>query len=343
MLSAMTRQVWIGLCLINSLVAAQDQGWKEAAGVNLTLEEGFGARHSGMGITFAGFQTDANAAANAPAGMNDLNDFTLSTAHAERFGEAKFDDFALLVPFEARSTLGLGIARYGVSDVETRDDVDPVGNRGDPDGYFTVADYLVTTAFARRWGGLDLGASLHLLYRQLDQNGVGMRADAMAQYTFQDRYRISALLKGLAPSAAAWESDWREYEPTDLHVGIAARIPAPYFYGTLQAAWQSEGLFQMRAKSASDAYGSRFYSNPLKTLQAGNVGLEFLFDFGLTARIGITELLYASEIPSNLAFGVGYVWRRTLGVDYSFAPHPDLLASHRISLQFTPDFPRFTG
>lgn len=353
----MSRKIWIALSVLAafSAVPAQDSesdvdGWNEAAGVNLSLEEGYGARHSGMAITFAGFQTDANAAANAPAAMNDVDDFTFSSAHAERFGEAKFDNFALLIPFEARSTMGIGISRYGVSGIDLRPEgVSPLESQ--PAGQFSIADYLVVAAFARRFalpgeaGGnvLDVGANFNLLYRQLDQDGYGMRADGMVQYTRNGRFRAGALLKGLVPSAATWESGYAEYEIPDLHLGLAWRQPAPYFYGTLQAAYQSEGLFQKRAKSQGGDFGSRVSDSPYRTLLAGNVGLEFLFDFGVAVRFGFSELGLGGGALSSSAFGVGYSWRRVFGLDYSFAPHPDLLASHRISLQFTPVFPKFNG
>lgn len=328
-----------------SLLAAQDadvDGWNDAAGVNLTADEGFGARHSGMSVTFAGFHADANAAVNAPASMNDVDDFTFSTAHAEKFGEAKFDNLALLVPIESRSSLGLGISRYGVSGIERfPEGVNPQVSR--PVGEFSVADYLVVASFARRWGGLDVGAAFNFLYRQLDQDGFGMRADAMAQYTWDDRFRVGALVKGLIPSTAAWESGYNEIEPTDIHLAAALRIPAPYFYGTLQAAYQTEGLFQKRAKSQGEEFGSRIFSSPGKTLRAGNAGLEFLFDFGLAVRFGLSELGLGDDPLSAGTFGLGYSWRRILGLDYSFAPHPDLLSTHRIAIQFTPAFPKFDG
>jgi hypothetical protein len=348
-----SRKTWIALFALTGLsvaASAQDEdldGWNQAAGVNLSLEEGYGARHSGMAITFAGFQSDANAVANAPAAMNDVDDFTFSTAHAERFGEAKFDDFALLVPIESRSTLGLGVSRYGVSGIDLRPEgVSPLESQ--PAGQFSIADYLVAAAFARRFGNpergvLDVGASFNLLYRQLDQDGMGVRADAMVQYTWRERFRIGTLLKGLIPSSAAWESGYSEYEVPDLHIGLALRQPAPYFYGTLQAAYQSEGLFQKRAKAQGEDYGSRVFSSPPKALLAGNLGLEFLFDFGLAVRFGFSELDFGDGPLSSAAFGIGYAWRQMLGLDYSFAPHPDLLASHRIALQFTPAFPKFKG
>jgi hypothetical protein len=323
-------------------VHAEDfDGLHEAVGVNQTADQGFGARQSGMAITFPAFQRDADAVVNSPAGMNDVDDLTFSTAHAERFGEAKFDDFGFLFPFEANSTFGLGISRFGISDIDLRPQgSDPL--RAEPEGHFSIADYLIAGSFARRWGGFDAGVDLNVLYRHQDQDGLGIRGDAQAQYTWKERYRVGALLKGLIPSSARWESGYAEYEATELYFGGAALIPAPYFYGALQAAWQSEGVFHETAKSAAELNGNAVYQDPIQFLAAGNLGLEFLFDFGLSVRFGLNEISKKS-FTDVVAFGVGYKWRHILGLDYSFAPHPGLLSTHQISLQFTPAFSKFDG
>jgi hypothetical protein len=328
--------------LLSPLIASADDP-TEAAGVNLSTEEGFGARHSGMAIDFAGFQRDANAVANAPAAMNDVDDFTFATAHAEKFGEAKYDDFAVLIPFEARSTMGLGIARYGVSNIEYHTVEHAFESQ--PEGLFSTADYLLVAGFSRRWGDprsgvLDAGANLHLLYRQLDQDGFGTRADAQASYTWQGLYRVGAMVKGLIPSSAKWESGYVEYEAPDILIGAALKVPAPYFYGTLEAAYQTEGLLQKRAISRVKAVGSPDF---IDILASGNLGAEFLFDFGLSVRFGFTELYLARDAAALSTFGIGYNWHGIAGLDYSFTPHPDLLASHRISVQFTPSFRKFNG
>lgn len=330
-------------------------GFQEASGVNLTADEGFGARHSGMATTFSGFQRDANAVANSPAGINDVDDFAFATAHAEKFGEAKYDDFAVLIPFEARSTLGVGLARYGVSDIEYRDGTHPFQSQ--PDGLFSAADYLVVAGFARRWGGLDAGINLHMLYRQLDQDGFGVRSDAMVQYTWDGlvpttmqrgvgtagRMRVAALIKGLLPSSARWESGYAEYESPDVQLGASFRIPLPYFYGTWEVAGQTEGLLRKAAKSQSETNGATLFEDPTKNLAMSNFGTEFLFDFGLALRFGLSQLDLSGDAASATTFGIGYNWRGIAGIDYSFTPHADLLASHRISLQVTPSFRNFHG
>ncbi len=343
--AAMSRTVWLGfllLCAVQASKAENLDGLNQAQGVNLSLEEGFGARPAGMAIGFAGFQRDADAVANAPASMNDIDDFTFSTAHAEKFGSAKFDDFAFLLPFQTNSTLGLGISRYGVSGIDLRPEGTSV-QQSQPTELFSVADYLVVAAFSRRWGGLDVGMNFNLLYRQLDQDGIGMRGDAMAQYTWGGWLRVNALIKGLVPSSTSWESGYKEYEPSDIYLGAAARVPTPYFYGSLQLAAQTEGLFQNQAKSINSLQGSRIYTDPQEILATMNLGLEYLFDFGLSCRFGVNEFALSKSISSLTTFGIGYTWHKTLGLDYSFTPHPDLLSTHRVSLQFTPVFPKFSG
>ena len=337
------------LLLIHGAARAQDGTGSElnnVVGANQTVEMGFGARHTGMGITFAGFHSDANAVANSPASMNDVDDFTFSTAHAEKFGETKYDNFALLIPFEAKSTLGLGISRFGVSEIELRPEQDGIP-RTEPEALFSVADYLVIAGFSRRWGGLDVGINFNLLYRHLDQDGIGMRGDVMAQYTFGEWLRLGALAKGVVPSSVSWESGTREYENPNLQLGAAVRLPAPYFYGTLQVAYQTEDLIGDKAVSAQFLPGTDTDPNSEGTLVTGNLGMEFLFDFGLAMRFGVTELNYSGSAPliknAVNTFGVGYSWKKILGVDYSFSPHPDLLSLHRVALHFTPSFPKFNG
>lgn len=322
-------------------LAADGNGPELSSGVNLTADEGFGARQSGMAVTFPAFQRDADAVVNAPAAMNDVEDFTFSTAHAEKFGRAQFDDFAFILPFEANATLGLGLSRFGVSDIELRPEgTDPLASQ--PQGMFSVADYVVTGSFARRLGDFDIGFGLDLLYRHLDQDGVGLRADGMAQYTWDDRFRLAALVKGLVPSSAHWESGYTEYETPDLYIGGSGRFPAPYFYGALEASFQTEGLFSDHGKSQLDLNGGNLRNDPMGLVAATHVGLEFLFDFGMAVRAGLTELAPHSPATTT-TFGIGYTWKHILGIDYSFTPHPDLLSTHRVSLQLTPAFRKLDG
>ncbi len=308
---------------------------RESSGVNQTALEAFGARNAGMGTSFGGFGNDANAVANSPASINDVPDLTFALAHAERFAEAGFDNFAALIPLNGRATLGLAFSRYGVSGVEVREDE---ARRFEDPRLLNVADYHTALAFARRWGGLDVGANLHLLYRSLDQNGLGIRADLMSQYTVQENFRAAALIRGLVPGAARWESGLIEYEEPDLHLALAARYPSRYFYGVAHIVFETQGIFQKGAKSESGLRGGRGWEEPLQVFTTGSLGLEYLFDMGLSFRMGLREL--ASPQPN---FGVGYRFRQRFGIDYAFSPHPELLSSHRVGIVVSPRWNSFDG
>jgi hypothetical protein len=315
---------------------------EQTSGVNLTASEGFGARQQGMAVQRAGFAQGADAVVNAPASMNDVNDFTFSTGHAEQFGMARFDNFALLIPWHARSTLGLAVARYSVTGIEQYgSDFDPA-TESDPDGLFDAADWMVSGAFARRFGEFDVGGAVHLLRRQLDQSGLGMRGDLMGQYTYDRRYRAGAFIRGALPSTAAWEEGLTEYEAPEASLFVSGLWPLPYFYGSLQAGLETPGIFQYGARSSSRLEGERGITDPASVIRTSRVGAEFNFDFGLSLRAGFDELA-PSAWGSSARLGMGYHWRNILGIDYAFSAHPYLDQSHRISLRFTPSFPKFEG
>ncbi len=318
---------------------------EQAAGVNLTASEGFGARHQGTALTRAGFGQGADAVVNAPASMNDVNDFTFTTAHAEKFGSARFDNAALLVPMEARTTLGFGLARYAVSGVENR--AATVGQpTSDPDGLFTTSDWMITGAVARRFGSgpsvFDVGGSVHLLQRHLDQNGMGIRGDAMLQCTHDGRVRAGTFIRGLIPSSAAWSEGHTEYEVPEAVLFVALRKPVPYFYGTLETGFETPGILQPGARSASHLEGDRGITDPVSVLKTSKVGAEFNFDFGLSLRAGFDEIA-PSALTSSVRLGMGYNWRHIVAIDYAFAAHPYLDESHRVALRFTPAFAGFEG
>ena len=315
---------------------------EQTSGVNLTASEGFGARQQGMAVQRAGFAQGADAVVNAPASMNDVNDFTFSTAHAEQFGMARFDNFAMLVPWHSKSTLGLAFARYSVSGIDYYAPGTDPALGSDPDGIFSTADWMVTGSFARRFGDFDVGGAVHLLRRQLDQTGIGMRGDLMGQYTFDRRFRFGTYVRGLVPSTATWEEGLTEYEAPEASLFMSGLLPLPYFYGSLQAGLETPGIFQYGGRSSSELNGERGITDPASVLKTSKVGAEFNFDFGLSLRAGFDELA-PSAWSSSTRLGMGYNWRNIVGIDYAFSTHPYLDQGHRIPLRFTPVFPKFEG
>ncbi len=303
---------------------------ENVTGINRTADEGFGARSGSLGGLSLSMPGEAASVANFPAALRDVTSVTVIVGHSSRMSEASYDYAVAAMPLE-KATLGLGLARYGVDNIPLTDVNTHLQNN--QIRYFSVADYMAIFALARSWKNLDVGANLALLLRDYDQIGMGMRGDLSARYRYEN-YTLSALSKGFLPSSARWESGYSEYEDPDVYFGIGGRWPAPYFYGEMRAAFESEGLFQKKAKSASALRGSRAWEGG-DPLLSGNLGAEFLFDFGLAFRAGIAELRPAVW-DNNYSLGLGYTWMGRIGIDYGFSAQPELGGSHRLSLHWFP-------
>ncbi len=314
---------------------------KQVSGVNLTADEGFGARQQGMGLLRAGFQDGADAVINAPASMNDVNDFTFSTTHQEQFGGvAHFDCAAFLLPWHEKGTLGLAIATYGVTNtIENH----PYVNIPDSvTGLFGTADWMIAGSLARRYGNFDVGGTVDILYRNLgDQSGLGLRADAMAQYTFSGQYRTGVFVRGIVPSSAKYQSGWTEYELPDASVFASGNWESPYFYGSLQAGFETPVLLEKGSRSSLDTLnGKQAITDPVSLLKTSKLGAEFRFNFGLCVRAGLNEL---DPSAGAISLGAGYGWHHIVGIDYAFTSHPSLSQNHRLALWWTPSFSHFEG
>lgn len=312
----------------------------QASGVNLTADEGFGARQQGMGLLHAGFQDGADAVINAPASMNDVNDFTFSTTHQEQFGGvAHFDCAAFLLPWNESGTLGLAVATFGVTN--TIENHPYVSIPDSVTGLFGTADWMMAGSMARRFGKVDVGGNVDLLYRNLgDQSGLGIRADAMAQYTFSGSYRTGVFVRGIVPSIAKHQSGYSEYESPEVSIYASGRWEVPYFYGNLQASLETPGLVEKGARSANTLEGNQAILDPVSLLKTSKLGAEFRFNFGLNLRAGLNEL---NPSAGMISLGAGYGWHHIAGIDYAFTSHPYLSQNHRLALWWTPSFPRFEG
>src|SRR5690606_6150376 len=133
-----------------------------------------------------------------------------------------------------------------------------------------------------------------------------------------------------------------EYEAPEAVLFLAMRRELPYFYGTLQAGFETPGILQPGARSSGSLEGERGLTDPLSVLKTSKAGAEFDLGFVRSLRAGCDEIAPGGS-ASSARLGMGYDWRGILAVDYAFAAHPYLGESHRVALRFTPAFPRFEG
>ncbi|MBF0429739.1 MAG: hypothetical protein HQK83_00560 [Fibrobacteria bacterium] len=304
------------------------------SGINLTADEGAGARYSGMANTFLGLPGDITALSVNPAAMNDVEDLSFSLAHFRKFNLANYNHFAVLFPINQLSSLGLGISRFGVNNLQYFRSTDPDEETGET---FDIAEYLITAALSRRWGGLDVGGSFHMLYREIEQSGFGIRADLSIQYQLLKTIYFGALLKGAVPSSTYWTSEYFEYEPPNLFLGLGFNLPSEYLYGVIRGAVQTKGIIVNESNSLYTKKGEAFYDSPQDIYRAANIGLEYSLNLGLKLRFGLSELGNSWD-EFGPSFGIGYEYKKFISLDYSFQAHPELESTHRISLVFVPFF-----
>lgn len=314
------------LCVGNSYAL------EEVRNNNLTMDEAFMARSAGLSEAYLALPGEELTSLLHPASLANTQFYTFEMNHLEQYGIANWDYFQAILPFSSTSTLGFGLGRYSPGEQQGYISRDQKGNT------FEVVDYLGQFAFQRSWKKLDLGGLISFLYRNMDQQGLGLRADVSAQYRFHPRWQVSGLLKGLVPSSTSWESDKVQYEPSDIYLGIGTFIPSTYFYGSFHLGYQTPGLFQKTGLSEYSLYGERLIDDPLNGLSFGKLAFEYVSQFGLSLRAGFTEL---HAFPIQPSLGAGYRYHHWFSFDYALVPHSDLGNSHRVSLAVFSGFKMF--
>ncbi len=321
--------LFIGLVLVASQLCAVSG---ETSNVNMTLDENTTARTQAVAKAVLGLPGDGASLNHFPAGMNDVNETRILLNHTTAYSRAHYHNIAVTVPFDAMSTIGFGISRFGINDLALIPSLDPDSYNGEK---FNVTDYVFTAALARKWWQFDIGGNIHLLYRRLDQDGMGIRGDMSFRYKWQDMLYFGGVFKGFIPSTARWQSEETEVEPPDLYLGAGIKFTNNYIYGSFRAALQSQGLFQKRAKSQVNPRGRRLHENPMDIAHTMGLALEYQLDMGLRFRLGAPELgeLFSNGLPT---MGMGYLFKKQILIDYAFSSHTDLPGSHRVTLTFIP-------
>jgi hypothetical protein len=316
---------------------------REASGVNLTAQEGFGARYFSLSQTALGMRGDETALAHHPAAMRDVSHLWFTAEHVNRFGLANYDNFSATLPLDTTTTLGLGLARFGGTFEEYENNLSGGVVRD-------YSDYLLLVAFAKGWEQLDVGANLKLLYRNIAQTGIGIQGDLSARYNWFLNWSkagvphvlsTNLLIKGVIPSTARWESELLEYEPSDIQLGIGYEFYSRSLKGEYAIAFQTRGLIYGAARSTQFERGDQAYKSPLGVLQTMHMGVESRLDMGITFRLGVQEL---GVHPQKLypTYGIGYHYKGFLSLDYGYHLHPELEHTHRISLSFSPRWKSFS-
>lgn len=146
------------LCVIAAATAySQDAGTE-----SIFLEAGLGARAQGFGQAFTALANDGSAIIWNPAGLDYVPQSNVSVYHATLFGGG-FANFATFTyPFVSFGTMGLGVARVGISGVDYYSgDENPLIPAGLYVGSGTWDQYEFYLSYGKKlpWFGLSLGTT----------------------------------------------------------------------------------------------------------------------------------------------------------------------------------------
>lgn len=309
----------------------------EVRGANADLNMSWTPREAALGQSILGARPDAQAFALDPASLASMTQSSLSLSHSSSFLQSSYHGiYGVYTTDPGHSSLAFALQRFASSNIPRVDSAEQV--TGSNYRTFDVQDLLARFAYGAQFGPLNLGAITQLIYRDLDQKGLGFRADLSAKWIHRN-LRLGLGLYGASSSLARWQSEVVEYSPPEMKVGAGYSLEAPYFYGDFHLSWQSAGIFQNEGKGldASNSKkdgsgavrGSRAWENPLQWLGTSAFGLEYQGSSGLGLSLGNRDILSLT----SMAWGASFDFR-AWQVSYGLEQHPDLGNTHRFALSY---------
>jgi hypothetical protein len=331
------------LCLPFSALPAE-----RAQGVNQVLEILPDARSAGTAGNTLGLPPEVGSVLLNPSGLTGIQNSWISATHTEYFEGTSYDHLAGVLLLSDRNTLGFALSRTATDGIPLIDEGEVI--EGSDYRTFGISEWAMSLAFARLYGAIELGVNLHILYRDLDQTGLGLRTDLGAGYRFSNGV-VAAKIRSLSSSAAVWESGYTEYSSPELFIGGGYSLAIPYFYGQLHLSGETPGVFRNEARGydwLNDTYADTTVSNTSSAkndlsgsaatedfgawVQGVSLGAEFVFEWGGVLRTGFRNV----SRPGDYTLGAGLYLTQFLRADYAWQRHNILTDVHRVSLSFSP-------
>ncbi len=270
------------------------------------LQLGVGARPSAMGETFAGVADDVNSIYWNPAGLAGLERREATLSHALWLEGITYSNGACALPLKSGT---IGVA-FNVLNTGAIQKVDNAGLRLSEN--YSLLDAVGIFSYARKWGGLALGANLKYISSRIEEETAhAYAADVGALYSaFRPWGRKLAL--GLSVQ----------------NVGTKVKYVSE----------ENSLPVMIRAGGSLQVFKSLLIASDLNYIE-GNInlhyGAEYARAFGtlvLAARAGYKDdTVKELGALSGLTAGVGVKWS-AYQLDYAWNSFTDLGITHRISL-----------
>ncbi len=143
------RKVYIKILLItifSALVVHAQDFTKAGSSAAQFLKIPVGAKAVSMGNTFASISDDATSMYWNPAGMSQINKFSLSFTHSQWIADMDHNFFGLVLPLDGISSVGLSVIQLSSGDIKNTTILQPRGTGT----YFDAADLAISVSYARQ-------------------------------------------------------------------------------------------------------------------------------------------------------------------------------------------------
>ena len=211
----------VGMCLLLSTgrgAAVGDKGGQGGAFLRMPV----GARQAGMGNAFVGVADDASVLYYNPGGLYQADGSVFGATYSLMSMDRTFYNGSLVHSFDEFGTFSLMFTRFGVSDIDGRDEV------GNPTGSFDDSELALRAGYGKELIlHLGAGGAIKYLNHSLkDNKATGIGFDAGAHVTVPvENSPIRSVRFGFAVvdlmSTLSWDtSSSREDEiPSTIRVG----------------------------------------------------------------------------------------------------------------------------
>ena len=266
------------------------------------LKLGSGARASAMGGAYAGVADDPSAVYWNPAGLNQLNEKSISVTHSIMFEDIYYDWVSCVKPLAGGSVVGIGVQYLSYGRIMETD------STGLDITNFRPNDLAVIGSYGFKIGDIMFGLNAKYISSKIKDTAVAYAADAGTMYKMSG----GKLAFGLAVQNIGGKIKFKN-EGDRLPLNI--RAGGSYL---IRENW-------IVSADANDPVDGKIYFC---------AGTEYRYgvakDLVLAGRAGYNTSTQDTGGLNGVTGGIGVNFER-YDIDYSFSPFGDLGNIHRIS------------
>ncbi len=306
------------------------------------LRIGATAQGIGMGNSMVASASGASAVFYNPSNITKLsNTFDFAITHSEYFGSvANYDFLMAAYKYNDKTFLGVGILRLGIGNIPNTLSIYNNGSFDlDQISYFSVEDYAMFLAFARKAQKFSYALRAKLIYRHLGSfaNGYGFGLDASISYDWH-KFHLGANVTDALGTFTAWFYNLDQHT-IQVFDSTGNEIP----HNTVEIAIPSTTIGISREFKINDKLSLReefdiflqwaqrssaIISTPIASIYP-RLGSEFIFHNVLFVRLGLSnfqKIKYftnssSTEFGQKINFfpsvGLGLKYHKII-IDYTF-------------------------